>query len=205
MSDKLYVTGEQSQFPRGIVILGQGPSGSSYALLPLVVDSSGNLKVSVTGAGSGGTSAVDQSTFIAGTTAGTPAMAENSGEVFILSCDAARNLNVNLAAGGLNVPTSNTSSAPSQTTLGTVAAQALASNAARKGLIIQNQGTTVIKVLLGAGTPTQASYTVALPACGTANDGSSPAWFGPPGTTWTGAVQWISSAGGGLCEAVELT
>lgn len=171
----------------------------------LKVDNSGNLQASITGAGSGGTSSVDEATFTAGTTAGTPCMAENSGEVLVLSCDASRNLNVNLQAGGLSVPTSNTATAPSQTTLGTTAAQALAANGSRKGFIAQNQGTTVIKVLLGSATPTAANYTVALRACGTANDGSSPPWYGPQGLTWTGAIQWISSAAGGLVEIVELT
>lgn len=205
MSVHQYVTGEVSQFPKGTLVLGQGPTGANYALLPLLVDSSGNLKVAVTGAGSGGTSSVDESGFTAGLTAGTPAMAENGGEVLILSCDSSRNLNVNIAAGGLNVPSSNTATAPSQTTLGTSPATALAANGSRKGFIVQNQGTTVIKVLLGVGTPTQSNYTVALPAGGTANDGSSAPWYGPQGITWTGAIQWISSAAGGLCEVVELT
>lgn len=114
---------------------------------------------------------------------------------------------VKLLAAGISTtePVSSTATAPSQTTIGTSALTALAVNATRKGLNIQNQGTTVLKILLGSATPTQSNYTVALPACITANDGSSPPWYGPPGVAWTGAVQWISSASGGLGEAIELT
>lgn len=121
-----------------------------------------------------------------------------------LAVDGGGNL---LIAGSLSVTpaTSAAATASSQTTLGTTAATAIAANAARKGFSIQNQGTTVLKILLGNGTPTQANYTVALPACGVANDGSSRPYTGLPGVVWTGAVQWISSAAGGLGEAVELT
>jgi hypothetical protein len=72
------------------------------------VDSSGNLKVAVTGAGSGGTSSVDEAAFTAGTTAGTPAMGVyessptplTSGQLGIVELDADRNLCVNVKAGG---------------------------------------------------------------------------------------------------------
>ena len=101
-------------------------------------------------------------------------------------------------------PISNTATDPTQTTVGTSAATALAAGT-RKAMSIQNQGTTIIYVLLGAGTPSSSKYTVALPACGANNDGSSAPYTGPPGVVWTGAVQWISSGVGGLATAVELT
>lgn len=100
--------------------------------------------------------------------------------------------------------TSITATDPTQTTVGTSAATALAASS-RKAMSIQNQGTTIIYVLLGAGTPTSSKYTAALPACGTINDGSSLPYTGPPGVVWQGAVQWVSSAGGGLATAVELS
>lgn len=72
------------------------------------LDGSGNLKVSVTGAGSGGTSSVDESTFTPGVSAGTPAMgvyevtptALTDGQLGIVELDENRNLCVNVKAGG---------------------------------------------------------------------------------------------------------
>lgn len=72
------------------------------------LDGSGNLKVAVTGAGSGGTSSVDESTFTAGVSAGTPAMgvyevtptALTDGQLGIVELDENRNLCVNVKAGG---------------------------------------------------------------------------------------------------------
>lgn len=59
-------------------------------------------------------------------------------------------------------------SAAAQTSLGATAAQLKAANADRKSLFIQNTGTTVIKIVLGTGTPTQTVYHIALKA-GTAS------------------------------------
>lgn len=101
--------------------------------------------------------------------------------------------------------TSDTATSPSQKTVGTSAITLLPANANRKGFIIQNQGTTVVKLLLGSGVPDQNNYTMALPACGVNNDASSQPWCGPPGLIWTGAVQAISSASGGLVGVVELS
>jgi hypothetical protein len=131
-------------------------------------------------------------------------MVEFGGQLFIASGDASRNVNVNIAAGSITVApvTSNTASAASQQTIGTTAGQVLAANSARKRLILQNCGTTVIKIVLGAGTPTQSNYHFALPPGGTTNDGSSPVYND---IMWTGAVQAISSAAGGLLQVAELT
>ncbi len=52
--------------------LGYAWDGAAFQRLQ--VDGSGNLKVAVTGAGSGGTSSADGATYTAGTTAGTPLM-----------------------------------------------------------------------------------------------------------------------------------
>lgn len=131
----------------------------------------------------------------------------SAGQLINLQCDANGYLYVDVAAGAIiaDPVTSSSATSPSQTTLGTTAAQALTANANRKGFSIQNQGTTVIKVLLGSATPTQSNYTIALPACGSTNDGTSPPYTGPLNVLWTGAVQWISDASGGLVSAVELT
>lgn len=101
--------------------------------------------------------------------------------------------------------TSNTASSSAQVTIGTSPLTALAANANRKGFSIQNQGTTILYILLGAGTVSNTNYTFALPACGVNNDGSSSTFLGFAGVVWTGIISWISSASGGLGTAVELT
>ena len=174
---------------------------------PLTTDGNGNLNVVIQGGGGGGTASVDETPFVAGSSSGTPIMAEDptSGELLVLQTSpGTRSLSV---AGTLAVTplTSSTASAAAQTTLGTSAATLLAANAARVGMIIQNTGTTRIFLTLGTGTPTATVHHVELPACGTANDGSSPAWYGPPGLLWLGAIKGISSANGGTLVVTELT
>jgi hypothetical protein len=178
---------------------------------PGSADQTGAQRVVVTGGGGGGTAAVDESAFTAGVSSGTPIMgvitpsdSPPSGDLAVVALDANRNLKVS-GSFSTTPATSNTATSPSQTTLGTTAATALAANAARKGFSIQNGGLTRIKVLLGAATPTQSNYTVSLPAGGSTNDGSSPVYNGPANLIWTGAVQWISDAPGGLATAVEYT
>lgn len=93
------------RFEGPLEVGGDAPTG----VKALQLDASGNLKVAVTGAGSGGTSSVDESTFSAGTTAGTPAMgvyqaspaALTDGQLGIVALDANRNQLVNVAAGSL--------------------------------------------------------------------------------------------------------
>jgi hypothetical protein len=130
-----------------------------------------------------------------------PGITPADGTIALIAIDSNRNLKV---AGSLtSTPiTSSTSSAASQQTIGTTATQILASNSSRKKYSLQNCGTTIIKILFGAGTPTQSNYHIALPACGSANDGSSPTYID---TMWIGAIQAISSAAGGLLQVLELT
>lgn len=171
------------------------------SIVKLSTDLSGNLRTTAGGGGGGGTSSAFGEPFPAnGTAAG---FIDPDGNMAAGNVDASGNL---LVAGTFTsaTPTSNTATDPTQTTVGTSAATALAAGA-RKGLSIQNQGTTIIYLLLGGGTPSSSKYTVALPACGVNNDGSSAPYTGPPGVVWTGAVQWISSGVGGLATAVELT
>jgi hypothetical protein len=170
----------------------------------LNLDGSGNLLVSVTGAGSGGTSAVDESTFSAGVTAGTPAMAENGGENLVLACDASRNLKVNIAAGAITVSpvVSSTVSSPSIVTVGTSSALLLAANASRKRAGLQNVGTTRLYVLRAASGATLSNYHFILPAGGNTADGSSLFYQDP---MWQGAYCAVSSASGGSCSIEELT
>jgi hypothetical protein len=96
----------------------------------------------------------------------------------------------------------NTASTAAQTSIGTTAGQVLAANDNRKGLIIQNTGTSVIKLLLGSGTPTQTVYHLALMACSSADNGSGGSLLDD---AWTGAVQAISSAAGGTAVITEIT
>lgn len=93
-------------------------------------------------------------------------------------------------------------STPAQTAISTVAALALAANPKRKGFIIQNTGTTVIKLSLGTTDPTQTVYHVALAACTIADDGKGAAYIE---TAWVGQVRIISSGSGGTCVITELT
>lgn len=194
---KQYQHGESGEIPLGFVALYQNPSGILQAGQ---VDNAGNLKTSVTGAGSGGTSSVDEDPFTAGTSAGTPAMGEDTatGELVILSCTN-RVLNSNVTVTPVQ---SNTSSAPTQTTVGASASTPLAANAARKRLKIQNTGTTTIYLSFGGTNPTVTAYHIALPACGSANDGSSQLYID---SVWTGAVRAISSAAGGTIVIEEDT
>ena len=102
-------------------------------------------------------------------------------------------------------PVSSAATAPAQTTVGAASIQVLAANLLRKGCGVQNTGTTVVKLGLGAA-PTQTAYHVALPASGSANDGSSARWDGTfSGVLWQGAVYAISSAAGGTAVVTELT
>jgi hypothetical protein len=78
----------------------------------------------------------------------------------------------------------------------------IAANTARRRLIVQNVGTTVIAVLYGSGVASLTNFTFLLPAGGTSKDGSSPIIND---TMWQGAVQLFSSAGGGLVTVQELT
>jgi hypothetical protein len=94
------------------------------------------------------------------------------------------------------------SSTSNQVSVGTTAGAILATNDDRRGLMVQNTGTTVIKLLLGTETPTQTVYDVALKACSTADDGTGGAYFDD---AWIGDVQAISSAPGGTCVVNEIS
>lgn len=85
--------------------------------------------------------------------------------------------------------------------MGAGAAEVLAANTSRRGLIIQNTGTTKIYVVLGSGTPTSSVYHIALSACTGANDGLGGVYVDD---VWTGAVQAIGSGAGGTCVVTEI-
>lgn len=97
---------------------------------------------------------------------------------------------------------STTDSSAGPTTVGTSPVTLLAANNSRLKFLLQNVGTTKIWVLFGAGTPSSSLYHIALPAGGTANDGSCPIYID---TMWVGLIQAISSGAGGSCSAVEFT
>lgn len=95
-----------------------------------------------------------------------------------------------------------TASAAAQTSIGTTAAQLLAINPNRRGLMIQNTGTTILKLLYGSGTPTQSIYHLALAAGTAADDGKGGVWVED---AWVGAMQIISSGAGGTCVVTEIS
>lgn len=93
-------------------------------------------------------------------------------------------------------------STPAQTSVGTDAGLILAQNHKRKSVIVQNTGTSIIKLTLGATLPTATAYHVALAACTAANDGKGGVWIDDG---WIGAVNALSSAAGGTCVVTEIT
>jgi len=98
-------------------------------------------------------------------------------------------------------PISTTASAPSQTTVGLGAATVLPANPARLSFMLQNLGTTVIYIGLGAN-PTSSAFHISLPAGGTVRDGSSRIY---QDACWKGSIAAVSSAIGGLLSVTEFT
>lgn len=88
-----------------------------------------------------------------------------------------------------------------QTSVGAAAGQILAKSFVRRGLLIQNTGTTIIYLLLGTGTPTTSVYHIALKACAVANDGTGGIYNDD---VWAGPVQAIGSAPGGTLSIFEI-
>ena len=164
----------------------------------LIAAGDANRAVQVAGAG---TAAQDESAFTVGSSKGTPLMVEFGGQLLVAAGDASRRLQV---AGVLSTtpPTAATSTSAGPTAIGTVSAQALAANASRVRLVLQNVGTTQLFILEGSGSASSTNYTYILPMGGTTRDGSSPVLFD---TVWKGAIQWASSAGGGLGIITEET
>lgn len=94
------------------------------------------------------------------------------------------------------------SSIPAQTGIDDTAEVVLLPNPRRKGFIIQNTGTTIIKLAFGAveSEPSGTAYHVALKACSLANDGTGGLYMDD---AWVGGVWGISSAAGGTCVICE--
>lgn len=95
-----------------------------------------------------------------------------------------------------------TVSAPAQTSVGAGAGTLLATNRARRGLIIQNTGTTIIYINLGSTAPTTTVYHYALRACSSANDGTGGVYNDD---SWVGPVQAIGSGAGGTVVVTEIS
>jgi len=195
---KQYQHQESASVPLGFVLLTQGPAGVLQAAQS---DGSGNIKTAVTGAGSGGTSSVDESTFTAGVSAGTPIMIYDptSGELVIAQASPGTRI-LQVAASVTVAPVTSNASTSTVLAVGTTSVQAIAANAGRKKLILQNAGTTQLLVLLGSGTASNSLYSLILPAGGSTRDGSSPIYVD---TMWTAAVQAISSSAGGILTVTE--
>lgn len=195
-------------------LMGTGVTGTGSHRVTLATDGQGQVVDNA--AFTDGTTRVDMTGYIFDDVAGT-ALTEN--DAAAARIDSKRASVVRLegatragyvdadAANGLDVdvtrlPKSSTSSAPAQTAQGTTSGQILASNTARKRAMIQNTGTTTIKLNLGATTVTQTAYHVALAAGATADDGKGGTYIDE---MWTGAIQAISSAAGGTLVVTELT
>jgi hypothetical protein len=89
---------------------------------------------------------------------------------------------------------------PAQVSIADTAATILVSNAKRKGFLIQNTGTTILKLVLGVTNPTQTVYHFALKGGTAADDGTGASYTDD---SWVGPVQAISSAAGGTFVMVE--
>lgn len=93
-------------------------------------------------------------------------------------------------------------SVQAQTAVTNTGAMILPANPKRKGLIVQNTGLTIVRLVMGTTTPTQTVYHVALKACTGADDGSGGAYFDD---SWVGQVWAISSVPGGTIVVTEFT
>lgn len=87
-------------------------------------------------------------------------------------------------------------------TIGTTEGQVVAANARRRGVVLQNTGTTVIYLTLDGSAPTSSSYHFALKACSSANDGTGGVYTDDITLT---EIRAISSGAGGKLSVVELT
>lgn len=116
--------------------------------------------------------------------------------------DLATNTSGELQVGVTASPKASSVTAHAQTSVGTTAVALLSANAARKRFIVQNTGTTVIKLGFTATDPTQTSYHVALAACSAADAGDGGTFIDE---LWTGVVEAISSSASGSVVVTEMT
>ena len=93
---------------------------------------------------------------------------------------------------------------PAQTGIGAVATVVLVANPKRKGFMVQNTGTTIIKLAFGGttSTPNQTVYHIALKG-GTGSDDATGSTY--TDDAWAGDVWAISSAPGGTMVITEFT
>lgn len=94
-----------------------------------------------------------------------------------------------------------TVSIPAQTAIEGEASTLVVEDRGRRGLIIQNTGTTIIYLVLGDETPTTSVYHIALRACTSSNDGNGGIYNDD---AWVGNVQAIGSAPGGTVVITEI-
>ena len=90
---------------------------------------------------------------------------------------------------------------PVQVALGVNAVQILAANSARRSLIVQNTGTTVIYLVLGAVDPAPGVYHVALRGGTGVDDGGGTIYAED---SWKGPVRAVSSGMGGRLVVMEI-
>jgi len=143
----------------------QDPSGN---VQPIKVDASGNVLTAVSGAGSGGTSAVDGAAFVADTTAGTPAMGAyqstpsvlTDGDLGVMALDANRNVKVNIVAGS-----SGNAAAGATGAAVPASADYMGFSDASSGLLT-GVSSENLDYDTGGGTAPQTIFGIALPASG---------------------------------------
>lgn len=92
-------------------------------------------------------------------------------------------------------------SVPAETAVGVAEGLVLAANAKRKGLLIQNTGTTIIYLVLGVTVVTVSAYHVALKGGTVADDGTGATYTDD---AWVGPVRALSSGAGGTCVILEM-
>jgi hypothetical protein len=93
-------------------------------------------------------------------------------------------------------------STPAETSVSDSAGVILVANAKRKGVIVQNTGTTILYLAFGSTNPTATAYHVALKASTGANDGTGGVYMDDACTL---TLRALSSAAGGKCVITEFT
>lgn len=91
-------------------------------------------------------------------------------------------------------------SVPAQTAVTDTAAVLLAGNPKRKGFMVQNTGTTLIKLSFGGTNPTTTAYHVCLKGGTAADDGTGSIYLDD---AWVGDVRALGEVAGGTCVVTE--
>lgn len=170
-----------------------GVKNAAGNIVHLTLDAFGNIPVSVSGAGSGGTSSNFGAAFPA---AGTAAGATDGANMQPLHVDGSGNLNVNVKVGG-SAPVLPSTSTLTNVVANNVSVTLLAANASRLGALVVNDDPAVVCLIKYGAVASASSYTVRLMP----NDS-----FQLPSPCYTGRIDAIwASAPSGNARVTELT